>query len=87
MDIILIILPATINESCSDPWVSALCIIPDSPFSSGRGWLPSPSWLSVWGHRYVILPEEEKALGRPHSGLPVLEGSLKTGEGLTFYMD
>jgi len=28
---------------------------------------------------------EEKALGRPHYGLPILEGSIKTGEGTTVY--
>jgi len=27
-----------------------------------------------------------KAPGRPHCGLPVLEGSLQTGGGPTFYM-
>jgi len=29
---------------------------------------------------------EEKALGRPHCGLLVLEGSIQAGGGLTFYM-
>ena len=29
---------------------------------------------------------EEKATGRSHCSLPVLEGSLPTGEGLTSYM-
>jgi len=28
----------------------------------------------------------EKALGRPHCHLPVLEGSLQAGGELTFYM-
>jgi len=30
--------------------------------------------------------EKEKAPGRVHCGLPVLEGSLQAGGGLTFYM-
>ena len=29
---------------------------------------------------------EEKAPGRPHCGLPLLEGSVYTGGGQTFYM-
>jgi len=28
----------------------------------------------------------EKALGRPQCSLPVLEGSLQAGGGMTFYM-
>jgi len=34
----------------------------------------------------LFQPGEEKALGTPHCGLPVLEGSLQAGRGPTFYM-
>lgn len=41
-------------------------------------------WRKVEGTGLVKF-EEIKASGRPHCGLPVLEGNLQAGGGLTFY--
>ena len=38
------------------------------------------------GLRELVLFVLEKALGRPHCGLPILEGNSQRGGGLSFYM-
>jgi len=51
---------------------------------------PRAGALLLWrqaGGIGLIQPGKEKAVGKPHSGLPVFKGSLQTWGKLTFYTD